>query len=886
MAEPQTFSDVLNNMRANLEAKKAAITPAPTEVSAGPVESAAKAPRAPRMKEIGRTSIQAFQKENPQLSSMVTGYNPGKGATREDFTSEAFGRYIEQHPYTQQMYGGAQSIPSSGATSIPFSDIYQPREKYGPPEMQGPKFDRIGPPMPEGQRYASPIGPRAPIDVTSSPRWDALRRILGPQIPVMGGRGTPMDVSSSPDWSRMSRPLEIDLKALHPDIANMVRDVAGMYSPSESRPVGATPLIQSAVQGQPLPAAGEPVRPVPAMRTLAQGVGPRVQAPGYSGMGWSAPTATEVPGLGPQSATPDMTTRYAQAIGPQPKPYGASMGDQMGKGYVPKGFWEGATIGGAPASEEASSLRKAAGAAGLAGAALTGGLGTWLRRTPAAIPVIEAGGIAEGVMNPESRFNQAARRTRENVREAYRTEGLPAAIAQQIGSIAPMTYETLGAAGAPFESMAGSAGRMAGSVLRNLAVGAGISESPTQAMARAREIYERDIAPTRPRQLPQISVPGAPSPAQNAPSLATAAAGAPSVAGRVTPGTGRPGATSGQQRGELDLSDMSFKEAFKTARDKAEQLGVEPTGRFMWRGNAYQTNVGPARGRERYVPESQQTRLGNLPQLADAIAPTPQPTPAPAGERITEVLPRSAPVTPAAPTAAAQPQGVLESLPDYAARQKAAQGYLGSRLAAGEGSRDRPIQLDVNAELTPETQRYLERHPEHRLASANPNLQREYVMIMRQLDELGVTEKEIRDATTTSTRDEISGGSLKGTVEHFVPDKFGGHFTGGRFWAPRQGERSGEKTVTGTRTERTDKKSTALDLLADWNRRNEEWNARQEKAEAVKPSAAEMSAQAKQNYKVLLLAERQARADKNFAVADQIKQQIADIEAAEAAFSR
>ena len=578
--------------------------------------------------------------------------------------------------------------------------------------------------------------------------------------------------------------------------------------------------------------------------------------------------------------------RGAATAGPRAASAGPSMGEQMGKGYVPKGFWEGATIGGAPASEEASSLRKAAGAAGLAGAALTGGLGTWLRRTPAAIPVIEAGGIAEGVMNPESRFNQAARRTRENVREAYRTEGLPAAIAQQIGSIAPMTYETLGAAGAPFESMAGSAGRMAGSVLRNLAVGAGISESPTQAMARAREIYERDIAPTRPRQLPQISVPGAPSPAQNAPSLATAAAGAPSVAGRVTPGAGRPGATPGQQRGELDLSDMSFKEAFKTARDKAEQLGVEPTGRFLWHGNAYQTNVGPARGRERYVPESQQTRLGNLPQLADAIAPTPQPTPAPAGDRITEVLPRSAPVTPAAPTAAARPQGVLESLPDYAARQKVAQGYLGSRLAAGEGSRDRPIQLNVNAELTPETQRYLERHPEHRLASANPNLQREYVMIMRQLDELGVTEKEIRDATTTSTRDEISGGSLKGTVEHFVPDKFGGHFTGGRFWAPRQGERSGEKTVTGTRTERTDKKSTALDLLADWNRRNEEWNARQEKAEAVKPSAAEMSAQAKQNYKVLLLAERQARADKNFAVADQIKQQIADIEAAEAAFSR
>lgn len=191
-----------------------------------------------------------------------------------------------------------------------------------------------------------------------------------------------------------------------------------------------------------------------------------------------------------------------------PPKYGANVGTQMGQGYVPPsakvdpvaagmsqskaapGFWDAATMGGGTVGEEASGLRKAAGVGAGIGAALTGGLGTWMRRTPAAIPVIEAGGVAQEMMDPSSRYSQALKGIRENVKEAYRTEGLPAAVARQIGGIIPAAYETLGAAGAPFEKMTRSA-------LRNLAAGAGIAESPSAAMARARDIYNRDIAPTR-----------------------------------------------------------------------------------------------------------------------------------------------------------------------------------------------------------------------------------------------------------------------------------------------------------------------------------------------------------------------------------------------------
>jgi|GEM_PF-5593825 len=825
MAEPQTFSDVLNNMRANLEAKKAAITPAPTEVSAGPVESAAKAPRAPRMTEFGRTSIRAFQKENPQLSGMMTGYDPGKGATRGDFTSEAFGRYIEQHPYTQQMYGGAQSTPSSGATSIPFSDIYQPREKYGPPEMQGPKFDRIGPPMPEGQRYASPIGPRAPIDVTSSPRWDALRRILGPQIPVMGGRGTSMDVSSNPDWSRMNRSLEIDLKALHPDIANMVRDVAGMYSPSESRPVGATPLMQSAVQGQPLPAAGEPVRPAPAMRTLAQGVGPRVQAPGYSGMGWSAPTATEVPGLGPQSATPDMTTRYAQSIGPQPKPYGASMGGQMGKGYVPKGFWEGAT---------------------------------------------------ERVFQPEPGPPQGINLNDRDFRAARGLAGILSGmrsgrglgVASGIGTLAGIGKEIWDERNARLTEQA-----------RPYTL-------DTPRIGDAQRTIAEDMARRTGPEAPFLSsVPGAPITFPTA----TAAAGAPSVAGRVTPGTGRPGATSGQQRGELDLTGMSFKDAFAFARNQAEAEGVDATGRFLWRGNAYQTNVGPARGRERYVPESQQTRLGNLPQLADAIAPTPQP--APAGERITEVLPRSAPVTPAAPTMAAQPQDVRENqirigqqtYPlSFLQENRGALAQLLGAQATQSRQNVEPIEVvpaqrgvatsydDIRQRRTQQ----LLRNPEKGYFSDNPNYQLAWQTLWSPAvrAQFGVTDEQMNELKNTMRESTKSGESTTGGSKMTV-NKRGVFVLPSTSSTESSESSSSRESETGSRTQTKKDYSAWVKELNDLIEKDANWARDAEKAEreAIKESA--------ERKKTTLEVQGKERSEKNASRLQEITTDLRGLEA-------
>lgn len=167
-------------------------------------------------------------------------------------------------------------------------------------------------------------------------------------------------------WMRGN--LEKTPKGMNTDIANMVRDVRGMYFPGETRPVGATPAMQSAVQGQPLPAAGEPVRPAPAMSTLAQGVAPQGQPRGYSGMAWSAPTATEVPGLGPQSATPDLTTRYSAPAGPaRPAP---SVAQQMAdtrpslSGMMQK---MGASPQTASPANDAAALGKLAGAAGILG---------------------------------------------------------------------------------------------------------------------------------------------------------------------------------------------------------------------------------------------------------------------------------------------------------------------------------------------------------------------------------------------------------------------------------------------------------------------------------------------------------------------------------------
>jgi len=201
---------------------------------------------------------------------------------------------------------------------------------------------------------------------------------------------SPFQKQNVQSWMRGS--LASDPKALHPDIANMVRDVRGMYFPGETRPVGATPAMQSAVQGQPLPAAGEPVRPAPAMRTLAQGVGPQGQPRGYSGMTWSAPTATEVPGLGPQSATPDLTTRYSSPAGPQrPAPTMSDMIQKMGAPQQPKGFWDAATMGGMnpqtqTPGEDLKTLGKLAGAVrGLsAGEAVTGPIGITAALAPMA----------------------------------------------------------------------------------------------------------------------------------------------------------------------------------------------------------------------------------------------------------------------------------------------------------------------------------------------------------------------------------------------------------------------------------------------------------------------------------------------------------------------
>lgn len=297
----------------------------------------------------------------------------------------------------------------------------------------------------------------------------------------------------------MRGPMEKTPAFLHPDVAQMLRDVRGLYYPGETRPVGATPAMQSAVQGQPLPAAGEPVRPAPAMRTLAQGVGPRVQAPGYSGMGWSAPTATEVPGLGPQSATPDLTTRYSSPIGATRPP--PPVGEIAQKMQDPRGQLSdmirkmGATPPTATAAEDAGMLQKLAGAAGTIGNIASRGvmptLGTALRATP----VAAAYNVAQAARDPESAISKEWAGTYERVRSA---PTLGEATGQMVGSTPRMLTAAATDAVGPLRGF-----------FRGVMGGATGSVIPATAAAQPTNIPREALSPQPMAGAPQFAPAGA-----------------------------------------------------------------------------------------------------------------------------------------------------------------------------------------------------------------------------------------------------------------------------------------------------------------------------------------------------------------------------------------
>jgi len=207
---------------------------------------------------------------------------------------------------------------------------------------------------------------------------------------------TPFQKQNVQSWMR--GPMTTDPKALHPDIANMVRDVSKMYTPSGERPVGAGPAMQAAVQGQALSPAQEPVRMYPAMSELASSIPPQGQPRGYSGVPWNAPTATEVRGLGPQSATPDLQTRYSAPIGAkQPAPPLSEFMQKMADTRAPVSDvaqkMSGARPQTATPAEDARFLGKLAGAAGTVGAAMQGApISTLARGAAVAYPAVNAAG--------------------------------------------------------------------------------------------------------------------------------------------------------------------------------------------------------------------------------------------------------------------------------------------------------------------------------------------------------------------------------------------------------------------------------------------------------------------------------------------------------------
>lgn len=136
---------------------------------------------------------------------------------------------------------------------------------------------------------------------------------------------------------------------------------------------GSSPAYQSAIaEGRPVGSYRAPAaQPFPGLNDY---ISPQGQPRGYSGMAWSAPTATEVPGLGPQSATPDFMTRYNAPVGPtRPASTVDPIAQKMSAPPQPKGFWDSATMGGQPtaagttAADEAATLGKLTGAAGILG---------------------------------------------------------------------------------------------------------------------------------------------------------------------------------------------------------------------------------------------------------------------------------------------------------------------------------------------------------------------------------------------------------------------------------------------------------------------------------------------------------------------------------------
>jgi hypothetical protein len=637
MRNPQSFSDVLNNVRENIEAKRAAETPsAPVETPA-PAES--KAPRTPRLTEYGKTSINAFKAENPQLAGMMSDYNPGRGATREAFTSQAFGNYIQQHPISQQIYGGSQPTPPSAApaaTSVPFAEIYQPREKYGPPEMQGPRFDRYGPPMPEGQRYPSPvgppeaqgprfdrygpplpegqryasaIGPQAPMDVSSNPRWDALKRVIGPQMPAMGGRGA-LDVSSNPNWGAMNRPLEVQ-------------------GPPEMQ----GPRFRPDRIGPPMPEG----------QRYASAIGPEeMQGPRFDRIGPQMPSGQ----------------RYAAPIGPQAEMYGPQR---------PADFWAGATSGGRGGAVPPGVPPEGPGLAGRIPRPTMSGAMNTLGAVGAGLSAVDYGTTQGSLLEKALRSadysarrgnigDQAADTARALLGMGYGGIVRPA---MEVGGAAARTVQR--AVGAPTNNWLPTVDAFMANLQPDREAVAAEMARPYRLDTPRTGLVERTVADdmyrrTGPEANPFQQVP---EPMRQFPTLTSALT--PGSVGAVTPNTATPpnqrapmDPYAGQQRGELDLTGMSFKDAFALARNEAKSEGVDATGRFIWNGKAYQTNANPARGAERYVPESRQTRLGNYPTMAEALTPPAPATPT-SQAGISPAAPGTAPAAPPVRTGAPGP---------------------------------------------------------------------------------------------------------------------------------------------------------------------------------------------------------------------------------------
>lgn len=232
--------------------------------------------------------------------------------------------------------------------------------------------------------------------------------------------------------------------------------------------------------------------------------------------------------------------RYASSVGPQ-----QTMGDQMGRGYVPKGFWD--SIGERinqpnPGRPQGINL-------GDKDFRVAGGFAKILSGVRSGSLLGVGGGLA------------ALAGVGKEIYDEYTGDAAASTPAAASPPTPPPTPPSSG-----------------GPLFANFA-----KQPVNMAMAR----------PSEPTGLAGIS------------------SEEPAAQGGLAPG----------RRGDLNLSGRPFNEAYAIARQKAAELGAEKTGQFLWNGNAYQTNRAPARGDERYIPASQQTKLGELPTLSQAVNP-------------------------------------------------------------------------------------------------------------------------------------------------------------------------------------------------------------------------------------------------------------------------